>query len=300
MNTKQLWWLLPLACLAACSNGANHAEHAPTDSAAAAAITPTSASITSPDRKIIRTADLTCKVANVVTAVDCLERRVTALGGIVEESNIANANGGVTSVYYTPDSLKELHTYTTTGTLTLRVPVAMLDSVVRSIPPLVTFIDSRNLKQTDVTGVIMGNDALLKTGNKVYSAQQAVKLARKSEDLVKVQEYEDQNTIQQVNRKLENMQLMDEVNYATLTVALTQPQRVYTQVVVNPDYAAKVSLGLRLKQALADGLEAVGALFVGIVAMLPFLIILGAVLFVYLRWRKAQPVKNIPFNTPQQ
>lgn len=286
MNTKQLCWLLPLACLGACSNGANHESYATNDSAAEAAGAPISASITSPERKIIRTADLTCKVANVVTAVDSLERKVTALGGIVEESNIVNTNGGVTSVYYTPDSLKELHTYTTTATLTLRVPVAMLDSVVRSIPSLVTFIDSRRLKQTDVTGIVMGNEALLKTGNKVYSAQHAVKLAKNSEDLVKVQEYEDQNTIQQVNRKVENMQLMDEVNYSTLIIALDQPQRVYTQVVVNPDYVARVPFGLRVKQALADGLDALGCVFVGLVALLPFLLALSVLLFVYMRWRK--------------
>ena len=37
MTTKQLWWLLPLACLAACSNGAKHEYKAKTDSAATAA-----------------------------------------------------------------------------------------------------------------------------------------------------------------------------------------------------------------------------------------------------------------------
>ena len=288
MNTKQLWWLLPLACLGACSNGANHESYATSDSTAAASIPATSASITSPDRKIIRTADLTCKVNNVVAAVDSLERRVTALGGIVEESNIANTTGNVSSVYYTPDSLKELHTYTTTATLTLRVPVAMLDSVVHSIPSLVTFIDSRRLKQTDVTGVVMANEALLKTGNKVYSAKQAVKLARKSDDLVKVQEYEDQNIIQQVNRKVENMQLMDEVNYSTLTIVLSQPQQVYAQVVVNPEYVARVPLGLRLKQVVAEGLDTIGSLFVGMVALMPFLILLGSAFFLFLRLRKSR------------
>lgn len=288
MNTKQLWWLLPLACLGACSNGANHESYATSDSTAAASIPATSASITSPDRKIIRTADLTCKVNNVVAAVDSLERRVTALGGIVEESNIANTTGNVSSVYYTPDSLKELHTYTATATLTLRVPVAMLDSVVHSIPSLVTFIDSRRLKQTDVTGVVMANEALLKTGNKVYSAKQAVKLARKSDDLVKVQEYEDQNTIQQVNRKVENMQLMDEVNYSTLTIVLSQPQQVYAQVVVNPDYVVRMPLGLRLKQAAAEGLDTIGSLFVGMVALMPFLILLGSAFFLFLRLRKSR------------
>ena len=275
MSTKKLWWLLPLACLAACSNGANHEQN---DRQNAESVTTDSVAmpLNSPERKIIHTADFRCEVANVLTAVDTLERAVTSAGGVVQESRVENNTDMAKEVYYKSDSLKKMHTYTTTAMLTLRVPVAALDSVVHSIPAMVSFIDSRTLKQSDVTADYTANKLQIETGTKVYTAEKATKLAKKAEDLVAVQQYEDENTAQYINRKIEHMRLLDEVNYATLTIALAQPPQVYVQVVSNPDFITAVPFTTQLGEAVREGVTMLEGLFVGLVTIWPF-ILLGLV-----------------------
>lgn len=285
MTTKQLWWLLPLACLGACTNGANHEKYAAAaDSAAttsAAAPAQQSLSLNSADRKIIHTADMTCKVINVMNAVNTLEHTVTAAGGAVEESRLSNAVTDNKTVYYKPDSLKQVQTYTTTATLTLRIPVAAFDSIVRSIPGMVSFIDSRTLKRTDVTATYMGNNATIHTGTKVYSKQKAVQLARKPEDLIKVQEYEDENSRNFIDHKVAQMELQDAIDYATFTIALTQPQQVFSQVIVNPDYMSTVPFGTRAMLALSNGWDVFKEITIAIFNIWPFLLSLALIVPLY-------------------
>ncbi len=286
MTTKQLWWLLPLACLAACSNGAKHEYEAKTDSAAPAAAIADSTQalpLNAPERKYIRKADLTCKVSNVMNTVSALEHTVTSLGGMIQESKVYNNTGEVKTIYYKPDSLKEVHPYTTAASLTLKVPTTMLDSVVRSIPAITTFIDTRTLSQTDVTARYAGNEELIKTGTKAYAKEKAVALSKKPDDLIKVQEYEDNNLQQYIDRKVQQAEMKDDVSYATITIALSQPQQVYTQVVVDPEYASRVPFGTRIIHALADSADVLGACLVGLVTILPVLLILFLVVLIFRR-----------------
>ncbi len=285
MSTKKLWWLLPLACLAACSNGANH-ENANRQSVEKAMADSTAIPLNSSERKIIRTADFKCEVANVMTAVNALERMVTDAGGAVEESKVENTAGNEGEAYYKVDSLKKYHTYTTTATLTLRVPVAVLDSVIRNVPAMVNFIDARTLKESDVTADYTANRLKAETGTKVYSAEKAVKLAKKAEDLVAIQQYEDENVTQLINRKLENMRLLDEVNYATLTIALSQPPQVFVQIIADPAYVASVPFTTQLGEALRSGGNLLGDLFVGLISVWPLLVIGSFFLIYYLRFKR--------------
>lgn len=294
MTTKQLWWLLPLACLAACDNAANHEKYIQANSAAQvqdslmpAAVLP----LNSPDRKIIRTADLNCKVDNVMSAVNTIEHSVTAMGGSIADSRMSNTDGGTTTIYYKPDSLKELHTYTTAAQLTLRVPTIYLDSLVHSIPSLVSFIDSRTLTQTDVTARYIGNNAIINTGTKVYSEKKAAQLAKKTEDLVKVQQYEDDNSQKLIERKVSQMELQDAVSYATVTVALSQPQQVYSRIIVNPLYGSTPPLGTRMKLALSDGWSGVQYILIALATVWPLLAIAGAALLVVWRVKKRFPAR---------
>lgn len=288
MSTKKLWWLLPLACLAACSDGSKHTEYS-RNSATETAADSVAMPLDAPERKIVRTADFRCEVANVLTAVNGLEHAVTSAGGIVQESRVENNTDMAKEVYYKSDSLKKIQTYTTTAMLTLRVPVAALDSVVHSIPAMVSFIDSRTLKQSDVTADYTANKLKIETGTKVYTPAKAVKLAKKAEDLVAVQQYEDDNAAQYINRKVEQMRLLDEVNYATLTIALSQPPQVHVQVVANPDYITAVPFFTQLGEAVREGSQLLQGLFVGLVTIWPLLIIAAALIYFFrLRRRKVR------------
>ena len=281
MATKKIGWLVPLVCLAACSNGSNHQQYAKTDSAVAAAAPAPALPLNSPERKIIHTADFNCKVQNVMAAVNGLERMVTNAGGIIEESKLENNRGETNTIYYKPDSLQQLTTYTTTATLTLKIPAAALDSVIHSIPAMVSFIDSRTIKQTDVTARYMGNNALLKSNAGAYTKESAVKLAKKTDDIIKAQQYEDDNMQQLVERKVQQMQLQDDITYATLTVALSQPQQVYSQIIINSDRIATVPFFTRMGLALQTGLNGLKELIICFTNIWPLVLLAIAALLVF-------------------
>ena len=283
MATKKIGWLVPLVCLAACSNGSNHEQYAKADSSAtAAAAAPAQAlPLNSPERKIIHTADFNCKVQNVMTAVNGLEHMVTAAGGIIEESKLDNSRGETNTIYYKPDSLQQLTTYTTTATLTLKIPAAALDSVIHSIPAMVSFIDSRTIKQTDVTARYMGNNTLLQPNAGAYTKESAVKLAKKTDDIIKAQQYEDETTQQMVERKVRQMQLQDDITYATLTVALSQPQQVYSQIIINTDHIGSVPFTTRMGLALQTGFNGLKELILCFANIWPLVLLAIAALVVF-------------------
>lgn len=303
MSSKKLFWLLPLITLAACAQGSGNSDYAPktaagtsenmiqTDSTAAIAA---NKPLTSPDRKVIHTVDFHCKVKDVFNATTKLEQLVKSVGGIVQDSHMDNSGYDSKTSYYTADSLRQTQTYTTTATLTLRVPVAYLDSIIQAIPGMASFIDSRTLKQSDITYKYLANELKNEVGDEKNTSARAMQLAKKSKDPIDVQEYDNNRQEQKINRKMENMQLMDDVTYATVTVAFSQPEQVYIQTIVNPDYFTRTPFTLQCKAALYNGGNLVRAFAVAMINIWPVLVLLiaGWVAFRKLRLRHIAMIKK--------
>ena len=288
MRSKTILWLVPLALLAACdaSDSDNSYRKNALSAGTAAMVADSSAStdntlsINSPERKVIRTADLRCKVRNVLTATTQLEDLARSAGGIVQESHLENTGPETKTSFYSQDSLRRVQIYTTTATVTLRIPCMMLDSVVNAIPAMTCFIDSRSVKQEDVTYRYMNNELKNKVGDNATTISRSMQLAKKSSEPIAVQQYDDHRQEQKIDRKIENMQLMDNVSYATLTVALSQPEQVFVQTVENADYAARTPLLLQCKAAALAGWDYVMTLAIGLITIWPLLLLLtGAYLF---------------------
>ena len=189
MSAKKLLLLLPVLSLMACANGDRGTRYAATanstsvqseEGSTSPAVPAANTSAIIPGHKIIRTADLQCKVPNVFNATTRLEQLVRSVGGIVQESQLSNRNTEIKTAYYKPDSLKQLQTYTTTSFITLRVPYMYLDSVVNAIPAMANFIDSRTLKQSDVTYQYLANELKNQSGDNTQTTAQALQLAKKS------------------------------------------------------------------------------------------------------------------------
>jgi len=242
--------LLPL-CAAMLASCANNAESY-VQSADSVVMSSDLTAINSPSRKIINTADMRCRVSDVYTAVDSLERMVNALDGLIAESQMENEITSSRSIRYKPDSQKTVRAYTTTAHLTLRVPLLYLDTVIRQVPKLATFIDSRTMQREDVTlqylSNAMKNEAAgvappvvadkKKGGIKENPKQTAI--APKKIDTV-------------IDRRIANLQILDNVNYATLRIDLYQAERTDIQVTADTDNASIVPFGTRIGLALADG-----------------------------------------------
>ncbi len=158
--------------------------------------------------------------------------------------------------------------------LTLRVPASLLDSVINAIPDGASFVESRRLAQRDVTLKYLSNRLLNKPAENSDKTKKALQLATDSRDVIAVQRSDDARTERTISRHIENLQLMDNVMYATLTVAFSQPEQVFIQTIVNPDYVATVPFGTRAGIAMQGGVELIGDISIGLLTIWPLLLII--------------------------
>lgn len=237
------------------------------------------AAINSPSRKRVRTAAITCRVDNVITAVTTLEHAVNNVHGIISESVITNEEGRTEELPYSRDSLKRVKLYTPSASLTLRVPVAGLDSVVNILTKMAVFIENRTLKEEDKTLRYLSN--ALK--NKAQEASATAVPAKKGTPL-DVVEYKDARTETEIDRKVANLEILDEVNYATFTVQLFQPQQADIQVVVNPDRITRPGFGTEVGDSLYNGVDFFRNFILVLLHLWPFLLIAAAVWMGYRKW----------------
>lgn len=278
---KLVWLLLPAALMASCANNAE--SYVP--SADSVVMSSNLSDINSSSRKIIHTADIRCRVGDVYKSVDTLERMVNELGGMIAESTMENTTASFHAVRYSADSLKQVTGYTTTAHLTLRIPNFFLDTVIRKVPMLATFIDTRTIQRQDVTlkylanamknqaaGIAAPAIADKKNGgvkeNKVVSSPQAL-----ANDTV-------------INRRIENLQMLDDVNYATLKVDLYQPEKVDVQIVADTNRAASIPFGSRILLALGDGWQMMKGLVIVLLTAWPLWLLVGLVLYALSIMRK--------------
>jgi hypothetical protein len=268
--------IIPALTLFACSPSSTfHEETATADS------TTFSNEITklnSPSRKRVRTADVRCRVNNVFSATSALEHVVTSMDGVIVESTMQNDFGVSKEIPYSADSLKRIQLYSPTANLTLRVPAAKLDSVVESLTAMASFIDYRTLKSQDKTLDYLSN--ALKNNEQGNVEETAPAPVNKKTPL-DVIAYEDRKKENIIDRKIVNMAILDDVNYATFSVQLFQSQIADVQVIVNPDRVTRAGFGTELLNALRNGVDIFKNVLLFFLQLWPFLLLLAGGWFGY-------------------
>lgn len=240
-------------------------------------------------RKIIKTADMRCRVRDVYAATSGMERMMADVGGQISESRMDNQSTGTRTLPYKTDSIRQIQSYTTTAHLTLRVPVRKLDTVLSSIAAQAAFIHSRNLKLDDVTLQFLGNRLRNEAAAANDAAERARMLARRSSDAVSAGQYTDERDDQRIQRRLENMGIQDQVTYATLQVDLYQPERIDEQIVPDMDRLMKPSFGQQVGMALSGGWQLLQQFLVWLVQVWPILLA-GVLVWLLFRFRKVRRI----------
>lgn len=224
-------------------------------------------SLSSPSRKWLRSADIRCRVPDVFAATYRLEQLVGLLGGVVNNSNIRNEAIHVNDFNYKFDSLKKVQVYTPAAYLTFKVPVAFLDSIVHSLSMMSDFTDCRTLKQQDVTLQYLSN--ALK--NKAVSGVKLPADSKHQKAWERIK-YEEERNGKVINRRVENLSLLDQVEYATLTVQLFQPAKVDELIVVDPAYITKADFRTELVSALRNGTDLLKNIILFFIHIWPLLV----------------------------
>lgn len=268
--------------LAACNGRMNHQEASYAPTTAADSVASSITSLNDVSRKWIRTADIQCRVDNVLKTTTQLEQLVSRLNGIIVESRLENEAIQVKEFNYRTDSLKKVQLYVPTAYLTLKMPVHYLDTVVYTLSNAASFIHHRTLKQEDITLQHLANS--LKN-----EALSPVKEPGKKLEQV---QYNDGKKERSIAREIENLQLLDNVAYATLTVQLFQPQLTDTSVQVDPQSATRADFGVQLAQAMQKGLELFRWILLFFVQLWPLWVIAIILFLGYKKWLKAE--KTVP------
>ena len=239
-----------------------------------------------PSRKIIKTAAMRCRVTDVYQATSFAEHLVSGVGGQIADSKLVNETNSNTTLPYSSDSLRQVQSYTTTANLTLRIPVKSVDTVLAALAGQSVFMDSRELKLDDVTLQYLGN--YLKNEKSPDNASgKAIKKARKTEELVAAGKYADEKNEQFIDRQVANMGIMDQVNYATLSIALYQPERIDQMIIPDISKLLRPTFGQQFAMALSDSWTGLKSFFIVCVQVWPLLLVIIAALYL-LRKRRAK------------
>lgn len=274
---------LPLLWLAAC-NSQNEG-----DILAVADSTKLSTDIHSlqaPSRKIIKKGSLVCEVTDVLPAVQKTEQLVNGLGGMVMESNMVNEARETNEVYYSADSIKQVSTYTPSAHMVIKVPAALTDSVMNILSGMSRFTSKRLFNQYDETYTYLAN-AIKNQYADMQAVIKAEKLADNSVEAMQVGHYKQDATDEKTQRRIENLKLLDDVNYATLNVQFSAPQQAIVSIVPDVHSMTAIPFFSELGLAIMKGVNVLKGFVLVIITIWPFSLIAGIVLVMIYRRRSS-------------
>lgn len=273
---------LPLLWLAACNSQNESDILAAADSVK---FSTDIRSLNAPSRKIIKKGNLVCEVADVLPAVQKTEQVVNSLGGMVMESNMVNEAGETKEVYYSADSIKQVSTYTPSAHMVIKVPAAFTDSVMNILTGMSRFTSKRIFNQYDETYTYLAN-AIKNQHIDTQAVVQAEKLADDAVEALQVDHYKQDATDEKTDRRIENLKLQDDVNYATLNVQFSAPQQAIVAIVPDVSSITTIPFFSELGLAIMKGMNMLRGLVLVIVTIWPFSLITGVVLVMIYRKRR--------------
>jgi hypothetical protein len=240
--------------------------------------------------QFIRTADAKFKVDNVARATYRIEDITSQLGGYVSYTNLTSKVNSKYSTAVSADSSLQTTNYDVQNTMIIRVPNTMLDSAMKSLAPLVAYLDFRQIKANDA--------ALQLLSNRLKQARIAKHEARMNqaidENRKKLNETTDAQEAllnrqeQADNALIDNLGLTDQVKFSTINLSLYQDETSERAMIFNEKSVTPYQPGLitQLTEAAQFGWNLFTAIVVFAVRLWPVLFIGLAVIFGYRRFRK--------------
>lgn len=224
-------------------------------------------------RRFIRTAQIDCQVRDVQRAALRIEDLAARFGGFVTRNDAQTEIGRVERRSIGNARLVELATYTMRGDLQVRVPSDRAQAFLRAIAVEMEFLDRRHFEAVDAQFELLRRQLARMRHDQAQSAlAQATagggRLAEKAQAI-------DRRVEQQAGRDeavVEQRTFEDRVEFATLDIAMRQPERV--RRAERPDVDAILrhegpGFFSRLGDAIVDGWRGLLGLVVAAVSVWP-------------------------------
>jgi hypothetical protein len=225
-----------------------------------------------PKRQFVRTADVICRVRDVVKTTERIEAIVTQVGGFATHSGIDREILTTETVAISADSSLETTHFSVRSTLTLRVPNTQLDTTLRAITKLAEVVEHRAVDADDVALQLLAAQQTERR-NAAYDRrlQRAIEQRghngqnRLGETTTAEESRLDQQ--QTTDEALVNrLSLTDQIRYSTVAVSLYERPSFSRTVLPNPTDVRAYEPAFRTKAT--DALATGGAVLEGFVLLL--------------------------------
>ncbi len=241
-------------------------------------------------RKFIRTVDLKCKVKNIIKSTVLIEDIAVKINGFVTLSNLTQDISRHTSVPVSKDSSLETIYYEAKNNLVIRVPNTKLDTFLKQVATQIIFLDYRIIKANDV-GLQVLENKITQQRIKKHEERLTKAIDEKGKKLTETSNAEENVFARQEqadNAMINNLSLMDEVNYSTVSLLLYQKETIKRELIENEKNtkAYELSLFQKAKEALANGWYAFEMLILFLINAWAFIVIGAIVFFLFRRFRK--------------
>jgi hypothetical protein len=213
-----------------------------------------------PDKKLIRRAEMRMEVANYEKALQQVRAQIEA-----HEAEIASES-------------EQQYGTRLENQLTLRMPPNQLEPLMESLAQLATYVDRRSVEVEDVTRQYIDLETRLASKRDVLKRyRELLKEAKNVNEVLAVEE-----KLRRLVEEIESTEgqfryLQQQVGRSTLRLTL------YEQT---SEGVAQRSFGNRMLQSLARGWQLLQSLVLGLLAAWPVMIVIGLLVFWWLRRRK--------------
>ena len=246
-------------------------------------------------RRMIRTANLKFKVKEVVKATYDIENIVIKHNGFVENTNLTSQINYIKETTIKEDSVLLTTYYTVINGLVLRVPNTQLDATLKEIAPLVEFMDYRIINAKDVTLDLLSKrleqNRLVRYDGRMVNAidNQGKKLndvSNAEDNLLRKQAQADE-------AKLTNLQILDKIEFSTITLSLYQNQSIKYEVIAKEKTIKPYStpFGTRFVDALKSGWTIIVEFFLFLVNIWS-IILIGVLAFCVIKYFRGRISKR--------
>lgn len=176
-------------------------------------------------RKLIKTVALKFEVNDVFNATQEIESLAFKSNGFIVFSELSSTIDYRSNIRVSQDSSVTIDYCTHVSTLKLRVPTDSLNTFLKSMSHLITYLDYRNIQADDVTLSILRGE-LIQTRSAQYETNLRPKV-NSGNKLKSVAEAENEMYSKQKQSDLaliSNLELEDQIKLSTITMDIYQPQ----------------------------------------------------------------------------
>lgn len=289
MNALRIGRVLPgvaLLCLFLTSCGQNgsmnhdEASYSTADSVAYA-YDPKTAPLPE-DRMLARKAEMNFKVKELQKTSQEITSITAHFGGEIWNSNLNTEIQNTVTKQISADSLLEVITHRQTNELFIRVPSKNLDSLLTALEGLSQLLHHKETSTENVSLSYLSNELkaknMARTQERHENAMENKKANLEQHTNAELTNIDIQNNV--IDRQIDNMAMLDRVQFSTVKVSIYQDTEAYQHVIANfhPDHFGP-GLGAASILALHDGWEFMQSIILFFIRIWPLYLLATGIFF---------------------